>query len=67
MSTQTNSSLRVLWVSIFLLLTFATAGFAASTESSVIAQNESGVNQTGTANKTALYTNETVMVPETQR
>lgn len=67
MSAQTNSSLRVLWVSIFLLLTFAIAGLTVSTGSFVIAQNESGGNQTGTANKTALYTNETVMVPETQR
>lgn len=57
-------------VALFVALTFAVAGLVAVTlltGSSVVAQNETGGNQTGTANKTAFTSSEAGMAPETKR
>jgi len=57
-------------VALFVALTFAVAGLVAVTlltGSSVVAQNETGGNQTGTTNKTAFTSSEAGMAPETKR
>jgi hypothetical protein len=69
MGIQTNISLRIGVVAIFVTLTFALAGLTAMTsftESTVLAQNETGGNMSGTANETAIFT-PTGESPETKR
>ncbi|MGH9979823.1 MAG: hypothetical protein ACRD8Z_28875 [Nitrososphaeraceae archaeon] len=70
MGIQTNNSLRMVVVVLFVALTFAVAGLievTLVTGSSVVAQNETGDNKTGTANESALYSNQTGMAPVTKR
>ena len=57
-------------VVLFVALTFAVAGLIAVTlvtGSSVVAQNETGGNETGTANETAFTSSGAGMAPETKR
>lgn len=70
MGIQTENSLKIVVVALFVALTFAVAGLVAVTPltgSSVVAQNDTGGNETGTGNETALYSNQTGMAPETKR
>jgi flagellar basal body-associated protein FliL len=70
MGIQTENSLKIVVVALFVAVTFAVAGLVAVTPftgSSVVAQNDTGGNETGTANETALYSNQTGMAPETKR
>ena len=70
MGIQMNNSLKLVVVAFFVVLTFAVAGLVAVTlpaVSSVAAQNDTGGNESGTANETALYSNQTGMAPETKR
>ena len=75
MELQKNISLRMVLVAVFVAATFGVTGLTAMTlltESSVLAQNETGGNMTagnmtGTTNETALYSNQTGMAPETKR
>ena len=71
MGTQKNICLRMVLVAVFVAATFGVTGLTAAmtflTESSVLAQNETGGNETGTTNETALYSNQTGMAPETKR
>ena len=70
MGIQTNNSPKMVAVALFVVLTFAAVGLVAmtlGTGSSVVAQNETGDNQTGAANETALYSNQTGMAPVTKR
>jgi hypothetical protein len=70
MGTNTNLSQRMVVVAVFVALTFAVPGLVAVTllaGSSVVAQNETAGNETGTANETALYSNQTGMAPVTKR
>ena len=70
MGIQTENSLKIVVVALFVALTFAVAGLVAVTPftgSSVVAQNDTGGNETGTANDTAVYSNQTGMAPETKR
>jgi hypothetical protein len=74
MGIQTNISLKMGVVAIFVTLTFAVAGLTAMTsftETAVLAQNETGGNMTGgnmtgTANETAIFT-PTEEAPTTKR
>jgi hypothetical protein len=69
MGIQTNISLKMGVVAIFVTLTFAVAGLTAMTsftEPAVLAQNETGGNMTGTANETAIFT-PTEEAPTTKR
>jgi hypothetical protein len=59
-----NNSLRLVGVAVFAVLAFAVAGLTSwnfLSESSVLAQNDTLVNET------MLYTNQTEMAPETKR
>ena len=70
MGTNTNLSLRIVAVAVFVALTFTVAGLVAVTlltGSSVVAQNETGGNETGTANETAFTSSGAGMAPETKR
>ena len=70
MGIQTENSLKIVFVALFVALTFTVAGLVAVTPltgSSVVAQNDTGGNESGTANETALYSNQTGMAPETKR
>jgi hypothetical protein len=70
MGIHTENSLKIVVVALFVALTFAEAGLVAVTPltgSSVVAQNDTGGNETGTVNETALYSNQTGMAPETKR
>jgi FlaG/FlaF family flagellin (archaellin) len=70
MGILTNNSLRMVVVVLFVALTFAVAGLIAVTlvtGSSVVAQNETGGNETGTANETAFTSSGAGMAPETKR
>ena len=64
MGTNMNNSLRLVAVAVFAVLAFAVAGLTSwsfLSETSVLAQNETVVNDT------MLYTNQTEMAPETKR
>jgi ABC-type polysaccharide/polyol phosphate export permease len=59
-----NNSLRLVAIAVFSVLAFAVTGLTSwsfLSESSVIAQNDTVVNET------MLYTNQTEMAPETKR
>ena len=59
MGIQTENSLKIVVVALFVALTFAVAGLVAVTPltgSSVVAQNDTGGNETGTGNETSFYT-----------
>ena len=59
-----NNSLKLVAVAVFAVLAFAVAGLTSWSflrEASVLAQNETVVNDT------MLYTNQTEMAPETKR
>ena len=59
-----NNSLKLVAVAVFAVLAFAVAGLTSwsfLSEASVLAQNETVVNDT------MLYTNQTEMAPETKR
>jgi hypothetical protein len=62
MGIQTNISLKMGVVAIFVTLTAMTS----FTETAVLAQNETGGNMTGTANETAIFT-PTEEAPTTKR
>jgi hypothetical protein len=64
MGTNMNNSLRLVALAVFALLAFAITGVTSwilLSESSVMAQNETVVNDT------MLYSNQTEMAPETKR
>ena len=64
MGTNRNNSLKLVAVAVFAVLAFAVAGltmWSLLSEASVLAQNETVVNDT------MLYTNQTEMAPETKR
>ena len=70
MGIQTNNSPKMVAVALFVVLTFAAVGLVAmtlGTGSSVVAQNETGDNQTGAANETAFTSSGAGMAPETKR
>jgi hypothetical protein len=68
MGISTNNSIKMVVVVLFVVLTFAVAGVVrvALLTESVIAQNETGGNTTGTAN-TSAFTGGAGMAPETKR
>jgi hypothetical protein len=64
MGTNMNNSLKLVAVAVFAVLAFAVTGLTSwsfLSEASVLAQNETVVNDT------MLYTNQTEMAPETKR
>jgi hypothetical protein len=59
-----NNSLRLVAIAVFSILAFAVTGLTSLnflSESAVVAQNDTVVNDT------MLYTNQTEMAPETKR
>ena len=59
-----NNSLRLVAIAVFSILAFAVTGLTSwsfLSESAVVAQNDTVVNET------MLYTNQTEMAPETKR
>ncbi len=65
---STNHSQKMVVVALFVALTFAVAGIVgvALLTESVVAQNETGGNMTGTTN-TSAFTGGAGMAPETKR